>query len=566
MLIQNQRSSIVSQLDSPAHNYHINASDHPEHSNSDSHFASQNKWRKWWKRLAVVGFLSGSLYGGALLPVDLMNKLNTAEAGPLPEQSLWGNPTCAVSTIEIGRKNDLRKLSVKDPASVQLYQAIVQRHGEQLNDCRDRTWPQTQAVWLRVYANDAKPGVLEDVLDRIVNRGYNQVFVEVFYDGRVLLPVANNPTPWKSVTAEAVESGEVSAEHDIWAETVRLGHERGLKVYGWAFTLNFGYGYSELRDRQAVFARNGNNETSIANSQFDPEEVAGGKAFYLDAYEPDHLFIDPYHPQAQADLTAAVEALMQAQPDGMLFDYVRYPTTFGKDTLIDNVKQLWIYGNASRQALLNGLPNAATKQIMSVYLDKGAVTAADVIEAEAKYDNLLIPGAPKSMPEDPQKSAAIAENLLWQIAVNHAYQGVVKFLNTVSLPLQQNNTPIGTVFFPGGNRNVGQTYDARMQPWHLFPATMQRHPMTYAICDDGVCVAKQVEQVVKTSSPETLVCPVLAGTWGQKFGGHPSFETQMQAIAAVNDPNQVNCISHFVYAWMEPESDKQRKAGTATGD
>jgi hypothetical protein len=522
-----------------------------------------SQWHKWFKGLALAGSLSSSFYGGALLPN------NVAQAGPLPQQSLWGNPTCAVTPIEIGRKNDLRKASLKDPTAAQLYQAIVQRHQAQLQSCRDRTWPQTQAVWLRLYANDAKPGVLEDVLDRIVNRGYNQVFVEVFYDGRVLLPVADNPTPWKSVTEEAVKAGEVSAEHDIWAETVKLGQERGLKVYGWAFTLNFGYGYSELGDRQAVLARNGKNETSIANSQFDPKAVAGGKAFYLDAYEPDHLFIDPYHPQAQADLTNAVKAFMKAQPDGMLFDYVRYPTTFGEDTLISNVKQLWIYGNASRQALLNGLPNPATKQIMSVYLDNGEVTADDVIEAEAKYSNLLIPGAPALMPSDPQKSAAIAESLLWQIAVNHAYQGVVKFLNTVTLPLQQDaqaNMAIGTVFFPGGNRQSGQTYDARMQPWHLFPPTMQRHPMTYAICDDGVCVAKQVQQVVKASSPNTLVCPVLAGTWGQKFGGHPSLETQMQAIAAVNKPAQVNCISHFVYAWMEPESDKERKAGTATGE
>jgi hypothetical protein len=520
----------------------------------------KSNWPQWLKHIA----LAGSLVVGSLLSLKPAD--HAAEAGPLPSQSLWGNPTCAVTPIEIGRKNDLRKAGLKDDASAQLYAAIVQQHKQQLQACRDRTWPQTQAVWLRLYANDAKPGVLADVLDRIVNRGYNQVFVEVFYDGRVLLPVADNPTPWKAVTEEAVKAGEVSAEHDIWAESVRLGQERGLKVYGWAFTLNFGYSYSEVSDRQANLALNGNQENSIANSRFDPQEVAGGKSFYLDAYEPDHLFIDPYHPQAQADLTNAVQAMMKAQPDGMVFDYVRYPTTFGQDTLISNVKQLWIYGNASRQALISALPNPATKQIMSAYLDNGAVTAADVIEAESKYNNLLIPGAPATMPSDPAQSATIAESLLWQIAVNHAYQGVVKFLNTVTLPLQQNNTAIGTVFFPGGNRQVNQTYDARMQPWHLFPAAMERHPMTYAICDDGVCVAKQVAQVVNTSSPETLVCPVLAGTWGQKFGGHPSLETQMQAITTLVKPEQVSCISHFVYAWMEPESDKERKAGTATGE
>lgn len=36
-------------------------------------------------------------------------------------------------------------------------------------------------------------------MDRIVNRGYNQVYLEVFYDGQVLLPATANPTAWPSV-------------------------------------------------------------------------------------------------------------------------------------------------------------------------------------------------------------------------------------------------------------------------------------------------------------------------------------------------------------------------------
>jgi hypothetical protein len=92
---------------------------------------------------------------------------------------------------------------------------------------------------------------------------------------------------------------------------------------------------------------------------------------------------------------------------------------------------------------------------------------------------------------------------------------------------------------------------------------MERHPMTYALCADGKCVADQVTEVVRQSAPETLVCPVLAGTWGQSFDGHPSFERQMQAIRA-KEP-QINCISHFVYSWLEPESDRLRKSGKATG-
>ncbi|MFN9856888.1 MAG: hypothetical protein ACK556_01975, partial [Pseudanabaena sp.] len=167
-------------------------------------------------------------------------------AGPLPDRILWGNPTCDVSTAEILRKHELRKaalINTKDQKSQTQYREIIQKHKSALQACRDRTAPQTQATWIRLYPNDVKTGVLEDVFDKIANRGYNQVFVEVFYDGRVLLPVANNPTPWKSVMEEAVKSGEVPADYDLWKQSIAIGKERGIKVYGWSFAMNFGYGY-----------------------------------------------------------------------------------------------------------------------------------------------------------------------------------------------------------------------------------------------------------------------------------------------------------------------------------
>ncbi len=487
-----------------------------------------------------------------------------AIAGPLPERILWGNPTCDVSTSEILRKHELRKSALlvnpNDQNVKAQYQGIVQKHKTELQACRDRTMPQTEATWLRLYPNDAKAGVLEDVFDKVANRGYNQVFIEVFYDGRVLLPVADNPTPWRSVMEEAVNAGEVPANYDLWQQAIKLGRERGIKVYGWSFTMNFGYGYSEIKGRSGAVALNGNGENSIANTNFDRKLVANGKAFYEDAYEADHLFADPYSPIAKADLTSVVKALMQRNPDGMVFDYVRYPTN-STGTLIDNVKQLWIHGQSSRTALLNSIDNKNVRELMALYLQNGYLTAEHVVQTEKRLAETA-----KVKPtniKNPAETAAIAEGLLWNIATNHAYQGVLNFVTAISAPLKQNNIPIGTVFFPNGNRNESGKFEARMQPWDRFPAYMERHPMTYALCNDGQCVADQVAEVVRQSPPETLVCPVLAGTWGQGFDGHPSFEKQMQAIRA-KEP-KINCFSHFVYAWMEPESDRLRKMGKATG-
>jgi hypothetical protein len=489
-----------------------------------------------------------------------------AQAGALPDRTLWGKPTCDVHKTDIKQKNELRKatfFATNPQKAQQEYLGILAKHKTQLEQCRDRTWPKTQAVWLRLYANDAKPGVLEDVLDRIVNRGYNQIFVEVFYDGRVMLPVADNPTPWRSILEEAVKAGEVKPDFDLFAETLRLAKQRGLKVYGWSFALNFGYGYGEngtpaAKNRTTTFALNGNGDNSIARSQFDPIRFGNGRAFYEDAYEADHLFIDPYNAQARADLAKAIAALNKRKPDGMVFDYVRYPASFGGTSQVNNVKQLWIYGEASRATLLNHISSPAVRKLMTVFLETGTVTAKDITAIENSDKNLV-----QSRASNPTRTAELARNMLWQVATNHAYNGVVDFVAAIALPLSQNRIPVGTVFFPNGNRVESGSYDMRMQAWDRFPIYMERHPMTYALCADGTCVADQVTQVMRQSSPETLVCPVLAGAWGQNFREHASFELQMQAIQQKQP--KINCVSHFVYAWMEPESDRLRKAGIATG-
>lgn len=493
-----------------------------------------------------------------------------AVAGDLPNKNLWGKPTCDVSkNEEILRKHELRKLAlIKEPNNLSArsqYQAILQKHKSELQACRDRNFPQTQATWVRLYPNDAKAGVLEDVFDKVANRGYNQVFIEAFYDGRVLLPVADNPTPWRSVMEEAVKTGEVAADYDLLQKAIALGRERGIKVYGWAFAMNFGYGYSEIRGKAAALAINGDGENSIAKTNFNRAQVSNGRAFYEDAYEADHLFVDPYSAIAKNDLTNLVKALMKRQPDGIVLDYVRYPTT-QTGALIDNVKQLWIYGQSSKAALLNSIGDRSindrhVRELMAIYLQNGKITADDVIQTEQKLATAaqVPPTNIKNLP----KTLAIAQNLLWNLATNHAYEGVLNFINTVTAPLQQNNIPVGTVFFPAGNRSESGKYDPKMQPWHRFPNSMERHAMTYAICADGKCVADQVAEVVRQSAPETLVCPILAGTWGQSFDGHASFEIQTQAIFTKQP--KIKCLSHFVFSWMEPESDRLRKAGRATG-
>ncbi len=466
--------------------------------------------------------------------------------------SVSANPTCGVEASDRLIKDNLRK-----SINLSEYQAYLAKHKAQLEVCRSQDPIKTQALWLRLDPG-VKTETLNDVLDRIVNQGYNAIFVQVFYDGRILLPVSDNPTPWRSLTEEAVKAGEVSANYDLWAEVIRKGHERGLKVYGASSAMNFGHSYSRVPNRTSALAINGSGEisgeNSIAKSQFDPKSdskpsLVNGQSSTLT--EADYLFIDPFNLQARSDFSGAIAALVKRQPDGILLDYLRYPSRKG---LVSNVKALWIYGLAARKSLLDSMPDLGTKQLMSMYLDAGKVTPEAITRLQEINNQGNKLAATQARSKDPALAAKLVEQMLWKLAVNHAYQGVLSFLDVaiaaVNPPnspdlnsINKSNIPIGVTFFPNGNLQKSGAYDPRMQAWERFPLNLERHPMTYTTCEDGKCVANEVIRVVKALAPQVKICPALAGTWGQSWRGHASFETQIQAIRAVAP--QISCVSHF---------------------
>ncbi|WP_244350783.1 family 10 glycosylhydrolase [Thermostichus vulcanus] len=482
---------------------------------------------------------------------------SSAVAGPLPE-AVWGDPSCGLPEAERLEKQRLLEASSTHPEAAEQYRALIGSHAQHLQACRAQTWPQTQAVWLRLYDTDALPGVLDEVLDRIVNRGYNQVFVETFYDGRVLLPEADNPTPWRSVLQEAVAAGILPADTDLLAEVIEKGHARGLQVHAWMFAMNFGYSFSERADRAPLLARNGWGETSIAQARFDPGLLVDGQAFYEDAYETEHLFVDPYHPQARQDLITAITAILARQPDGILLDYIRFPTAVGADKWVSHPHELWIHAEASRSALLDRMGRRRERELMHRYLQSGFLSAADVAQVDSQYADEPLPSVLDRLRTHARRAQRY-EAQFWQQAVDHALQGVIDFLAAVAEPVLAEGIPVAAVFFPGGNRIQAGAYNAKLQPWDRFPAPIERHPMSYAICGDNnaTCVADQVGEVISKTPVGTPICPVLAGTWGQPFGGHASLEIQMETLKSRYP--QLECVSHFVYSWMEPDSDRDRK-------
>ena len=451
-------------------------------------------------------------------------------------------PYCQFIPEEVEQKEKLLNASLANEQSAPEYDAIVQRHREMLQLCRSQTWPQEQAIWLRLYPCDISPGSIDHVLDRIVNLGYSKIHLEVFYDSQVLLPPGDNSTPWTSV----VRSPE--AENiDLLQQAIDKSHQRGLKVYAWLFTMNFGYTYAQRADRQEALARNGTGQDSLT---------------YV--HDRAQAFIDPYSPQAQTDYYNLVQAVLKRQPDGILFDYVRYPRGIGGQSSVNSVKDLWIYGKSSLSALFNRASNKKGLALLQKYIDTGDLTTQDLEIADQRYpEDSFAQWQGRSTPLDAKATLSSRHNQLkqdlWFFSVAHAAQGVIDFLAFAAKPAQNLGLPAGTVFFPDANRLVGgQGFDSRLQAWDQFPTDLEWHPMAYADCGLASCIVDEVKRVLNNSPAGVKVQPALAGSWGQSYGNRPSLEVQMVALQSTSA--QVQTVSHFAYSWQQPQNDANRKA------
>ncbi|MEH2312869.1 MAG: family 10 glycosylhydrolase [Nostoc sp.] len=450
---------------------------------------------------------------------------------------------CQLSSAAAQEKENLRLSALKGKQDAQTrYQNMVERHAQELHECRAQTWPQIQAVWLRVYPCDIQPGIIDQIMDRAVNRGYNQVYLEVFYDGQVLLPATANSTVWPSVIrtpgAEKV---------DLLATAIKKGRQRGLKVYAWMFTTNFGYTYAQRQDREPAIARNGKGQTSL---------------YVVD--NGSQVFIDPYNLQAKRDYYQLIQQVLRRRPDGLLLDYVRYPRQAGSDSIATKVSDLWLFSPATQEALFKRAQNYKGLDLIRRFLSRGYVTTGDIAEVDKLYPQEGEPLWQGRIPRPAQKSivSVIDRQLLlqwelWQLTVAHAMQGILDFVTIANYPAKKQGIPTGVVFFPDGNQTVGQGYDSRLQPWDRFPTTLEWHPMSYGNCGNVSCIVAQVQRVLSMAKPGTQIIPALAGVWGKSISNRPSLEAQMQALRKFAP--QLKGVSHFAYSWQYPQSDSDRK-------
>lgn len=497
----------------------------------------------------------------------LLNSLLTAiltVTSPL----LWKQPPgsaatgayCRLSPEAIAQKENLRQAALNGNSQAEReYKDLLIQHAREVGNCRLRTWPKTQAIWLRLYPCDAKPGELNRIMDDIVNKGYNEVYIEVFYDGQVLLPANNNPTVWPSIIRNAGPYENV----DLLAQGLAAAKDRGLKAYAWLFMMNFGYTYSQRSDRQNALARNGAGQSTIdvvPDNKDLQDQLGESHAF--------HTFIDPYSPEARQDYAKLVNEVVKRRPQGVLFDYVRYLRGTGEASVVSNVRNLWVYGEASQQVLLQRAKNDRGRELIKRFLAKGYITSNDVSEVNRVYSKQSDPlwqtvysPATTASTEPTAVSPGSLQDQLWELSVAHAAQGVLDFLSLAVKPVQKKGMSAGAVFFADSNRRINNKgFDSRIQPWDQFPADIEWHLMAYAVCgeNDPSCIVSKVERVLSMAPAGTKFIPAIAGVWGSPITNRPSLEVQMQAIRRAAP--QIDAISHYSYGWQEIEATRSRQS------
>jgi hypothetical protein len=451
---------------------------------------------------------------------------------------------CQRERNAIAQKNQLLISSLGgDKDAKNRYQKLIKSHAKDLQKCRSQTWPPSQGIWLRLYACDIRNGYVEEILDRIVNRGYNQVYIEILGDSQVLLPAADNPTPWPSIVRS-----RGSQKVDLLAQVIQKGRARGLKVYAWMFSMNFGYGYSLRTDRKQAIARNGKGQKAVITSS-----------------EGSQAFVDPYSPQARGDYSKLVRSVLRRKPDGVLFDYIRYPRGAGSNTVASQVRDLWIYGDSAFKALYNRGTNNKGRVLIQRFVSRGYISSRDIRQVDQLYRNEGSPmwhgrnPSANEMRFTPEQRQPSLQWDLWQLSVAHAAQGVLDFLATAMYPVQKQGLKAGAVFFPDANQPIRQVgYDSRLQPWDRFPKNMEWHPMLYAICNNSACLSSQLQRVLKQSTSQTRVSPVLAGIWGKSWNNKPPLEVQMSTLRPFS--SKVKSVSHFAFSWQEPKFTRERQS------
>lgn len=206
-----------------------------------------------------------------------------------------------------------------------------------------------KGLWIRPYRRDASALDVLEVMDNAQSLGITDLFVEAFRGGRT--NYKGNPT-FPSRYAE-----------DVLEVYTREGRRRGIKIHAWIHTLDFGPDWAKAHPDTLVLDGFGNTSTST---------------------ERGSNRVSPALAEVQREIGRLVDDLAERRVDGVMLDYLRYPSRLKGDDIDETPDPRNFFGYNLRQfeGIMKRHPELATKEARDFL-------ASGILAKEEQRDELL---------------------------------------------------------------------------------------------------------------------------------------------------------------------------------
>ena len=296
---------------------------------------------------AVTALLMLPLPAGAVPSPALINEVTTARVRLLAETPM------PVTPESLGALYQARATGPSAQAIVAYDRLLSQVAAANRPAAGERI--RRRGLWIRPYRGDLSGLHVLEVLDNAQSQGITEIYVEAFHNGTLHYKSPSNLFPLATPATASAPEVELLKVYS------REARRRGMKIYAWLHTLNFGQAYGEANPDQLV--RDGFGNTSGAS-------------------EKQSWRVSPSHPEVRRRLNLmAWELASSGMVDGVQLDYIRYPVRL-KDGDVDpsaDPRNFWGYSAQQMQTFFAENPPYDT-DAMRTFLTTG--TAPDGRDVE----------------------------------------------------------------------------------------------------------------------------------------------------------------------------------------
>ncbi len=189
-----------------------------------------------------------------------------------------------------------------------------------------------KGIWLRPI--EKTPALIEKTVERLYNAGFTDIFLETYYHGKTIYPSEHLRKYGVRYQREEFIGFDPL---EVWIEEA---HKRNMKVHIWFETFYVGNENPQTTPNHvlSVYPMWSNKRFSDYDSETPVSSLS----------EHNGYFLDPANIQVQEYLLGLIdEIITKYHPDGINFDYIRYPQTV--DASYPNYKNSnWGYTKAAR--------------------------------------------------------------------------------------------------------------------------------------------------------------------------------------------------------------------------